>query len=133
MGYPSDITDADWALIAKYFERPNKRGAVSRHDKREIVNAILYVTRGGIQWRMLPSDFPPWATVYDHYRNWCVRGVWQKVLDDLTELHRRKVGRNEKPSYGIIDSQSIKTQYASEDRGYDGGKKNQRTKKTHRR
>lgn len=131
MGYPSDLTDGDWALIEKYFERTNKRGAVSEHDKRAIVNAILYVTRGGIQWRMMPSDFPPWGTVYDHYRNWCMRGVWQKVLDDLTEHHRRKVGRNEKPSYGIIDSQSTKTQYASEERGYDGGKKNQRSKKAH--
>lgn len=133
MGYPSDVTDSDWEIIKKYFERTNKRGAVSKHDKRSIVNAILYVTRGGIQWRMLPKDFPPWATVYAHYRYWSLRGVWQKVLDDLTEMHRRKLGRNEKPSFGIIDSQSTKTQYASEDRGYDGGKKNQRKKKTYRR
>lgn len=133
MGYPSDITNKDWNLIKRYFAPASKRGAIPKHDKRSIVNAILYVTRGGIQWRMLPSDFPPWKTVYDHYRNWCLQGVWQKLLDDLTRLHRRKRGRNEKPSYGIIDSQSTKTQYASEERGYDGGKKNKRKKKTYRR
>jgi len=132
MGYPSDLTDTDWEIIKKHFERKNKRGAISKHEKKAIVNAILYVTRGGIQWRMLPSDFPPWSTVYDHYRTWCMNGVWEKVLNELTELHRRKLGRNEKPSYGIIDSQSTKTQYASEQRGYDGGKKNKREEKTYR-
>lgn len=131
MGYPSDLSDADWELIENYFARTNKRGAVGEHAKRDVVNAILYVTRGGIQWRMLPRDFPPWQTVYDHYRSWCLRGVWEKVLDQLNELHRRKLGRNDKPSYGIIDSQSTKTQYANEDRGYDGGKKNERKKKTY--
>lgn len=131
MGYPSDVTDADWELIKAYFSRTNPRGAVSRHNKRDIVNAILYVTRGGIQWRMLPSDFPPWQTVYDHYRNWCLRWVWESVLTYLNELHRTRLGRNEKPSYGIIDSQSVKTQYSSEARGYDGGKKNQRKKEAY--
>ena len=124
MGYPSDLKDSEWGLIKDYFERSTRRGAVSKHDKRSIVNAILYITRVGVQWRMLPTDFPPWPTVHDHYRNWCLRGVWQTVLDALNEFHRRKLGRHEKPSYGIIDSQSTKTQYASEDRGYDGGKKN---------
>ena len=131
MGYPSDLTDDDWEIIKEYFKRSDPRGAASKHDKRSIVNAILYVTRGGIQWRMLPTDFPPWPTVYDHYRNWCLHGIWEKVLAHLTALHRRKMGRNEKPSYGIIDSQSTKTQYASEDRGYDGGKKNKRKEETH--
>lgn len=124
MAYPSDLTDKDWEMIKTYFERTDPRGAVSKHDKKAIVNAILYVARGGIQWRMLPTDFPPWQTVYDHYRNWCFNGVWEKVLERLNELHRVKGGRSEKPSFGIIDSQSTKTQYASKDRGFDGGKKN---------
>ena len=64
MSYPSDITDQDWNQIKKYFKPRNKRGAIPKHDKRSIVNAILYVTRGGIQWRMLPSDFPPWQKRY---------------------------------------------------------------------
>jgi transposase len=86
IGYPSDLTDNDWEIIKRYFGRSDPRGAVSKHDKRNIVNAILYVTRGGIQWRMLPTDFPPWPTVYDHYRNWCLRGVWKTVLEHLNRL-----------------------------------------------
>jgi len=126
MGYPSDLTDEEWVLIKDYFFRTDPRGAKPAHDTRDIVNAIFYVTRGGIQWRMLPSDFPPWGTVYDHYRNWCYRGLWDTVLQALTKIHRIKANRNESPGYGIIDSQSVKTAYASEERGYDGGKKNQR-------
>ena len=92
----------------------------------DIVNAILYVTKGGIQWRMMPNDFPPWDTVYALFRRLNQRGVWEQVLDSLNRLHRQRQGRNPEPSYAIVDSQSVKTQYASEERGIDGGKKSER-------
>lgn len=130
--YPSDLSDKEWELIQDFFSRPDPRGNPGLHEKREVVNAILYVTEGGIKWRMLPKDFPPWQTVYDHFRRLCERGVWEKVVDFLNKRHREKAGREKDPSYGIIDSQSVKTQYASEDRGIDGGKKNQRTQASHR-
>lgn len=128
MPYPSDLNNTQWEIICPYFENSSndRRGAKPTHEKRTIINAILYVTRGGIPWRMMPNDFPPYKTVYDHYRNWCLHGIWEKILDKLVETYREQVGRNTKPSYGIIDSQSVKTQYASEDRGYDGGKKSER-------
>ena len=72
---------------------------------------------------MMPKDFPPWKTVYDHFSKWNKRGIWEKCLDRLTASHRLKEGRTALPSYGIIDAQSVKTQYASEERGIDGGKK----------
>ena len=72
---------------------------------------------------MLPLDFPPWDTVYEHYRRWNQRGVWEQALDALNEQARQKQGKNEHPTYVLIDSQSVKTQYASHDRGIDGGKK----------
>ena len=71
----------------------------------------------------MPKDFPPWKTVYDHFSKWNKRGVWETCLDRLTAYHRLKEGRTALPSYGIIDAQSVKTQYASEERGIDGGKK----------
>ena len=74
-GYPSDLTDSEWAQIAGFFERPDPRGNRGKYEKRDVVNAILYVVKGGIPWRMLPLDFPPWDTVYDHYRRWNQRGV----------------------------------------------------------
>ncbi len=55
--YPSDLTDEQWKLIEHYFERPDPRGAESKHSKRTIVNAIIYVIRSGIQWRILPNIF----------------------------------------------------------------------------
>lgn len=121
--YPSDLSDEEWELLAPFFQRPDPRGNPGKYAKRDIVNAILYVTKGGIQWRMLPHDFPPWDTVYDHFRRLNKRGVWEQVLDSLNRLHRQRQGRTPEPSYAIIDSQSIKTQYASEERGIDGGKK----------
>ena len=72
---------------------------------------------------MMPKDFPPWKTVYDPFSKWNKRGTWEKCLDRLTACHRLKEGRTALPSYGIIDAQSVKTQYASEERGIDGGKK----------
>lgn len=109
-------------LHKKDFEAPSKRGNGHKHSKKSIVDAILYVLKGGIQWRLLPKDFPPWKTVYDHFSKWNQRGVWEKCLDRLTVYPRQKAGRGQ-PSYGIIDAQSVKTQYASEERGIDGGKK----------
>ena len=77
----------------------------------------------------MPKDFPPLKTVYDHFSKWNKRGIWEKCLDRLTACHRLKEGRTALPSYGIIDAQSVKTQYASEERGIDGGKKVKRHKR----
>lgn len=121
--YPSDLSDKQWERVEHFFERPDPRGSKGIHEKRAVVNAILYVTKSGCQWRMLPKDYPPWGTVYDHLRNWSRRGIWEKVLDELNKDVRKQAGRSIKPSYGIIDSQSVKTQYASDERGFHGGKK----------
>ena len=63
---------------------------------------------------MLPKEFPPWQTVYDHYSNWNRRKVWEGALDELTALHREHTGKEPTPSYGIVDSQSVKTVGSSE-------------------
>ena len=123
MRYPSDLSDEEWDIIASNFHPKSKRGRPREHAQKDIVNAILYTLKGGITWRMMPNDLPPWQTVYDHFSRWSKRGVWELVLDQLNRKARRKVGRTKSPSYGIIDAQSVKTQYASEERGIDGGKK----------
>ena len=129
--YPSDLTDEQWNLIRHYFKRSDPRGAVSRHSKRSIVNAIFYVVRAGVQWRMLPKDMPPWQTVYNHLYRLQQRGVWDQVLIDLNKKFRLQADRSQNPSYGLIDAQSVKTQYRGEERGYDGGKKNKGKKKAY--
>ena len=91
--YDSDVSDEEWQLIEHYFQPHDNRGAEPKHAKRDIVNAIFYLNKTGCQWRMLPSDFPAWKTVYDHYSNWNRRQVWEKVLDDLNEHHRKKTAK----------------------------------------
>jgi putative transposase len=121
--YSSDLRDEEWELINRYFEQGQVFGRPLKHARREIVNAVFYVTKSGCQWRMLPLNFPSWKTVYDYFRRWCIEGTWEKVLDILNRKDRTNRGKAAVPSYGIVDSQSIKTQYNSDDRGIDGGGK----------
>jgi len=123
MSYPSDLSEKKWNIIKVAFESKSQRGRPPEHFKRTIVNAILYVVKSGCQWRMLPNDLPCWQTVYDHFSRWNKNGIWEKVLDKLNRMRRQEIDRTPMPSYAIIDAQSVKTQYASEDRGIDGGKK----------
>ena len=120
--YPSDLTDAQWEAIAEYFPQdPN-----NDHHKRTLINAVLYFMDNGIKWRSMPHDFPPYSTVHTFYRRARINGLWKKVQQAIVKQTRIAAGRNESPSYGLIDSQSTKTIYASEKRGFDGGKKSKR-------
>ena len=76
---------------------------------RDVLDAIFYVDRAGGAWRMLPGDFPPWQTVYTYFRNWSRDGTWEAIHDILRRSTRLIDGRDEEPSAGIIDSQSVKT------------------------
>ena len=121
--YPSDLTDAQWEQIAEHFPQDQN----SRHHKRSLINAVLYLLDNGIKWRSMPHEYPPYSTVHSFYRRARLSGLWELVLIAVVEKTRLRAGRNELPSYGIIDSQSVKTVYASNDRGIDGGKKSKRS------
>ena len=107
--YPTDLTDAQWALLEPLIPPPKPGGRPAKHPRREIVNAMLYVLRGGIAWRLLPHEFPPWQTVYDYFRQWRLDGTWEQVNTVLRERVRIKLGREPTPSAAILDSQSVKT------------------------
>ena len=100
-------------------------------SKRELTDAVLYMVDSGCKWRQLPHDFPPYSTVHSFYRRARMSGLWDRILEHLVRVTRENAGRKDSPSYGIIDSQSVKTVGASEDRGIDGGK-NERTEAAHR-
>jgi putative transposase len=109
MPYPSDVTDDQWRLIASSIPPPKPGGRPRSNDMREVVNAILYLSRTGCSWRHLPHDFPPWGTVHFYYRCFRLDGTWRHIHDRLRAQVRRNEGRKPTPSVGIIDSQSVKT------------------------
>ncbi|MFF8022729.1 IS5 family transposase [Streptomyces sp. NPDC007896] len=127
-GYPSDLTDEQWALVEPLFPPPRtgpKGGRREKHPRRRIVDAIFYVVRTGCAWRQLPRDFPPWQTVYWYFVRWHDEGTVIRVHDALRDQVRRAAGRCEEPSAGLIDSQSVRTAdtVSAATRGFDAGKK----------
>src|SRR6516162_5367648 len=96
--YPSDLTDAQWAVLQPLIPPPRPGGRPRKADIREVVNALFYHTREGGGWRALPHDFPPWKTVYNYFQWWTADGTWQKILDALRPRVRAKAGRAPTPS-----------------------------------
>ena len=107
--YPTDLTEAEWTLLAPLIPVAKPGGRPRTTDMREVVNAIFYMLRGGCPWRMLPTDFPPHQTVYHYFRTWRRAGVWEQMHDTLRGDRREASGRMREPSAGIIDSQTVKT------------------------
>ena len=122
MGYSTDLTEKQWSIIEPIF-KINKGKNFVKHDKRDLVNAVLYLVKTGCQWRLLPNDFPPYTAVWSFYRRAVASSKWEQAMDILVKKVRTDAGRNESPTYGIIDSQSVKTNSSNDERGFDGGKK----------
>ncbi len=127
--YPSDTTDAEWALLEALLPPPActhaAGGRPEAHPRREVIDAIRYPVHNGCVWRALPADFPPWRTVYGFFARWAANGTLDRVHDALRDQARTAAGRNPAPSAAIIDSQSVRAAETvpRASRGFDAGKK----------
>ncbi len=106
--YPSDLTDAEWALAAPLIPPARRGGRERRVDVREVLNAVFYVLSTGCQWRALPKDLPPRSTVHEYLKLWEWSGTLARLQHALFVQARELAGREASPSAAIVDSQSVK-------------------------
>jgi putative transposase len=109
LSYPTDWTEAEWEILAPLLPPALPGGRPRRQNRRAIVNAMLYVLRGGISWRMLPPDLPKGKIVYDYFWKWRRAGAWEESNGCLRERVRVMAGRQAQPTAAILDSQTVKT------------------------
>ena len=107
--YATDLTDSQWEIIQELIPKAKSGGRPRSLGMRQVLNAILYVTVSGIQWRLLPKEYPKWQSVYSYFRT-------------LRAKVRRQAGKHKHPTAGCADSQSVKSTAIPGRRGYDSGK-----------
>ncbi len=107
--YPSDLSAAEWAQVSRFIPAPKPGGRPAKYERREIVNALLYVVRTGCQWRAMPHDLPPWRITYWYFMQWKEDGTLERLHEGLRGDLRRAEGRQRQPSAAVLDSQSSKT------------------------
>ena len=118
--YPTNLTDSQWQVIQGILNDKRKR----KYSLRSLLNAILYVSKTGCQWRLLPREFPYWQLSYYYFWKWRNNGTWEAMNKALVELRRKKADREASPSVAVIDSQSVKSsEWGVPSKGYDGYKK----------
>jgi transposase len=120
--YDSDLTDAQWSVLQPMLPKPKPCGRPPT-DRRRVINAILYVVKGGIQWRQMPHDFPPWKTIHHIFRQWALNHTWEAINARLRALVRETHDKRCRPTGAILDSQSVKSDPHGGAVGYDAAKR----------
>ena len=121
--YPSDLSDAEWDRLQRLLPPRSPHASLRRHSLRSVFDALFYLLCTGCPWCYLPATFPPWQTVYYHFRQLCRTGVWTHLWRELRTAERRRLGKDAHPSAAIMDSQSVKTvEESARTRGFDAHK-----------
>ncbi len=121
--YPTDLSDAEWTRLRSYLPTPKAQGRPRTHSLRKVLDAIFYVLKSGCHWRLLPHDFPPWSSVYYHFRRFRLRGLWSLILKVLHAAERKRASKDPQPTAAIMDSQSVKSvEESAHPSGYDAHK-----------
>lgn len=107
--YSTDLSDAEWECLKAYLPASKLQVKLRTHSLRTIFDAIFYVLRSGCPWRLLPADFPPWQTVYYHFRKFHRKALWHSIFKALRGAERQRLGKDPQPSAAIVDSQSVET------------------------
>jgi transposase len=127
--YPTDVSDAEWSFVVPYLTLMREDAPQREHSMREVLNGLRYIVRGGISWRMVPNDLPPWEIIYQQTQRWIAAGVFEAMVHDLRELLRMALGRAPDPTAAIIDSRTLQSTPESGHRaGYDGAKRKKGSK-----
>lgn len=122
--YATDVSDDEWTFVAPYLSLMTEDAPQRRHDLREVFNGLRFIVRGGLQWRLMPHDLPPWWVVYQQTRRWLAAGVFASIVHDLRVLLRLGAGRAPQPTAAILDSRTLQSTPESGGRaGYDGAKR----------
>jgi transposase len=103
-----ELENAEWSLISGFFDPPGRPGAPPRYPRREMVNAMLFMARTGIQWRYLPERYPPWQAVWQQWRRWRANCVWDEAMTLLAHAIRQSKNRQADPSMVMIDGQTVR-------------------------
>jgi transposase len=127
--YPSDVSDAEWALIAPYLTLLREEAGQREHSLREVFNGLRYVVKTGAPWRWMPNDLPPWAAVSQQAQRWLAAGCFEQLAEDLRAVLRLAAGRKPAPSAAVLDSRTLRSSPESGGRGgYDGAKRKKGSK-----
>jgi len=127
--YPTDVSDEEWEVVAPSLTLLSRDAPQRRHEWREVFNGLRFIVRGGLQWRLMPHDLPPWWVVYQQTRRWLAAGVFEAIIHDLRVLLRLGAGRAPTPTAAIVDSRTLQSTPESGGRaGYDGAKRKKGSK-----
>lgn len=127
--YPSDVSDEEWWLVARYLTLQREDAGQREHSLREVFNGLRYIVKTGAPWRWMPNDLPPWAAVYQQTQRWLAAGCFEALVDDLRAMLRLAAGRSAEPTAAIIDSRTLRSTPESGERAaYDGAKRKKGSK-----